>query len=52
MITTKAATLQITNLKGLKEMAGPFVGLMQFVTIAEMDWPINYNSEVGLETCT
>lgn len=41
MITTEAATLQIKNLNGLKEMAGPFVGVVQFLTIAEMDWLIN-----------
>ena len=41
MVTTEAATLQINNLNGLKERAGPFVGVMQFLTIAEMDWPIN-----------
>ena len=41
MITTEAATLQINSLNGLKEMAGPFVGVMQFLTTAEMDWPIN-----------
>lgn len=42
MITTEAATFTYQQLlNGLKEMAGPFVDVMRFLTIAEMDWLIN-----------